>query len=101
MAPRFEYDRLTAAQFRTGLNDAGMNAGAFARIFGVQMKRADAWAAGTEDIPPWVAPVLRMLRLPAAVAAAREAAAEMIRADNLRPELGPYPYKTHRAYSAE
>ncbi|MFD1477023.1 hypothetical protein [Ancylobacter polymorphus] len=93
MAPRFEYDRLTADQFRAGLRDADMTPQTFARIFGTRLEVVERWLAGTQDIPPWTAPVLRMLQVPAAVAAARAAAAEMIRGDNLRPELGTYPYK--------
>jgi hypothetical protein len=95
MAPRFEYDRLTADQFRAGLRDADMTPQTFARIFGVQLKRVEDWLING-DIPPWVAPVLRMLLVPAAVAAARAAAADMIRVDNLRPELGAYPFRALR-----
>lgn len=65
----------------------------FARIFGARLEVVERWLAGTQDIPPWTAPVLRMLQVPAAVAAARAAAAEMIRVDNLRPELGDYPFR--------
>lgn len=68
----------------------------FARIFGARLEVVERWLAGTQDIPPWTAPVLRMLQVPAAVAAARGAAAEMIRVDNLRPELGPYPFQIMR-----
>ena len=94
---RFEYDRLTSKQLREDLDAIGMSPQAFARIFGMNARKAERIYSGQEDVPIWVAPVLELLRLPGALSAVRQAAAEMIRRDNDNPQRGEYPYRTGRA----
>lgn len=98
MPQRFDYDHLSADQFRGRLRSLEMPADAFARIFGVRSNTVDRWLEG-QTIPPWVHVALALLELPGGLSQAREAAAQMIRADNLRPELGAYPYLQTRKES--
>lgn len=95
---RFEYDRLTPTQFREELNCLGMSIQAFARIFGLNVRKAERIYSGQEaDVPIWIGPVMELLRLPNALSTVRDAAAHMIRLDNDHPERGAYPYRDGRA----
>lgn len=98
LAQRFDYDRLEPDQFRDRLRELDMPSDAFARIFGIRAKTVDGWLQDG-NIPPWVRVALTLLGLPGALPAAREAAAQMIRSDNIRPELGSYPYLQSRKES--
>lgn len=89
---RFEYERMKAEDFRKELTAIDMPAHAFARIFGVNSNVVDRWTKGEQDIPAWVYVALSLLRLPEGLSTARQAAAQHIKTDNLRPELGEYPY---------
>ena len=95
MSQRFEYDRLTADKFTTAIVEMGIEPNTFARVFGVRENTVARWINGSQDIPPWVQIALALLRLPKGFATAREAAAEMIRKDNLRPSQ-EYPYRQQR-----
>jgi hypothetical protein len=90
---RFEYDRMTGEEFEAGLREIEMHPKAFARIFGVQYRTVRKWLKedGT-GIPAWVYVALSLLRTSEAKIAARDAAARMIRIDNLKPQRGEYPY---------
>lgn len=93
MPPRFTYRRLSPDEFRSALDAMGWSAGTFARIFGANVRRVQQWLHGEEEPPPWVAVVIGLLKdKPHNVVEARQIAAEMILHDNLRPELGEYPY---------
>lgn len=94
MAKRFEYDRMTGEEFAEALADIDMKPETFARLFGQNADRVKKWADGREDVPTWVPPVVAMLaNCPGTVPEARATAAQLIRLDNLRPELGEYPYQ--------
>ncbi len=94
---RFEHDRLNGKRFRSELAILKMPAGAFARMFGVNLKVVQRWMRDEQDIPPWVRVALAMLvDDPGMIVVARRAAAEAIRLDKLHPERGEYPYRTAR-----
>jgi hypothetical protein len=95
MPARFTYRRLTPLEFSTELGRQNMTIPTFARIFGVNLKTAERWAA-VGDIPPWVPIAMTLLSMEGALGLARMAAAEFIERDNLRPELGAFPYKAMR-----
>lgn len=67
VAKRYEYERMTAGQFRQALEQVGLSEGRFARLYGVIPKRVRSWAAGEEDIPHAALLVLSLLTLPGAV----------------------------------
>ena len=67
VAKRYEYDRMTAGQFRQALEQVGLSEGRFARLYGVIPKRVRSWAAGEEDIPHAALLVLSLMTLPGAV----------------------------------
>jgi hypothetical protein len=100
MAPRFIYRRLTAEEFNAELDRQNMTIPSFARIFGVNLKTAEKWAAAG-DIPPWVPIAMTLLSAAGALGLARMAAADFIERDNLRPELGAFPYKKLRDLPAD
>jgi DNA-binding transcriptional regulator YdaS (Cro superfamily) len=89
---RFEYERMKPNDFRDELAAIDMPSKAFARIFGVNSNVVDRWIKGDQDIPAWVYVALSLIRLPEGFSTARQAAAQHIKKDNLRPELGDYPY---------
>ncbi|WP_378952149.1 hypothetical protein [Mesorhizobium sp. ANAO-SY3R2] len=92
MPQRFEYDRMTAEDFRAALEGLDLPAKGFARIWGVRAGTVGKWVKGEQDIPPWVYVAFALMRQDGAMVTARDAAANMIRRDNLRPQLGEYPY---------
>lgn len=93
MSRRFEYTRMTAQEFRADLDALGMPALAFGRIFGFTEDRIKLWLTGQQEIPIWVPIVTRILtNVPGAIPEARQAAAERISHDNLRPQDGQFPY---------
>jgi hypothetical protein len=90
---RFEYDRMTGEEFEAALREIEMHPKSFARIFGVQYRTVRKWLKDDgAGIPAWVYVVLSLLRTTEAKIAARDAAARMIRHDNLKPQRGEYPY---------
>lgn len=91
---RFEYRKMTAQEFRDGLNEIGMGYLAFSRIFGQDERRVRKWMGGDEDIPNWLPPVLGLLRANAGnISTARAVAADYITRDNEHPERGDYPFR--------
>lgn len=93
MTRRFEYERMSAAEFAAELLSIDMKPLAFARIFGFEEKRIRGWMTGVQDIPIWVRPVMAVLKnVPGAIPEARQAAAEMIVRDSFRPEDGEFPF---------
>src|SRR4030081_3222992 len=100
MPARFTYRRLTAEEFNAELDRQGMTIPSFARIFGVNLKTAEKWAR-EGDIPPWVPIAMTLLSPPGALGLARMAAADFIERDNLRLDLGPFPYKALRDLPAD
>lgn len=96
MARRFVYDRMTGEEFRTAMDQALVPQKAFARIFGVDPRVTERWYKGEQDIPVWVPIALALMSEPAGIAIARREAAEWIKTDNERPDLGDYPFKTQR-----
>jgi len=93
MSRRFEYKRMTAPEFKADLAAIGMPPLAFGRIFGFEETRIKQWGTGEQDIPTWVPIVTQMMKnVPGAIPEARQAAAEHIIRDNLRPEDGEFPY---------
>lgn len=95
MPARFTYRRLTADEFIAELHRRDMSIPSFARIFGVRLETAERWAA-SGDIPPWVPIALTLMSLEGGLGTARMAAATFIQTDNLRPELGAFPYQNRR-----
>ena len=94
MARRFEYDRMTAVEFRERLEGLRMSWMTFARLFGHSPVKTELWHLGKEDIPIGVHVTLALMeRCPDGKRVANEAAAEILREDNAAPELGPYPYR--------
>lgn len=94
MSKRFEYKRMTAAEFSAALTEAAMKPNTFARLFGVDSRTVRRWLAGTFEIPPWVDVVLRLLvTAGGAHGWLRKAASEVIVRDNEHPERGEYPYR--------
>ena len=90
---RFEYKKMTAAEFRSDLKSIGMSIKAFARITGSVADRAQKWLHGEEDIPTWVPIMTAIMRnVPGAIPEARQEAAERIIRDLSHPELGEFPY---------
>ena len=92
MPSRFEYKRISADQFRNALDGLGLMRRSFVRIFGVNDSTAKRWARGDQEIPIWVPVALELLKVPGALGTARMTAAGLIRRDNLRPELGEWPF---------
>lgn len=95
--PRFTYKKITAKEFTAELDRRGMTLMTFVRLFGVGERTAERWASGDQDIPTWVPIALTLMTLDGALGTARMAAAAMIETDNLRPELGKFPYRTLRS----
>jgi hypothetical protein len=100
MPARFTYRRLTAEEFNAELDRQSMTIPSFARIFGVNLKTAEKWAAAG-DIPPWVPIAMTLLTPEGSLGLARMAAARFIERDNLRPELGDFPYLALRELPAD
>lgn len=100
MPARFTYRRLTPLEFSTELGRQNMTIQTFARIFGVNLKTADKWGS-IGDIPPWVPIAMTLLTQDGALGLARMAAADFIERDNLRPDLGAFPYKALRDVPAD
>lgn len=93
MGKRFEYRAMTPEELQSDLDSIGMPEKAFCRIFGVEPKRLGEMLAGTANIPNWVPVMLQLLKnVPGALPEARQAAAERIVRDHLRPQDGEYPY---------
>lgn len=93
MTRRFEYRRITGRELSEALDDLDLPAKAFCRIFGVNPQVMTRWLRGDQETPPWVFPVIWLLReIPEAVAIARSAAASHIVRDNEHPSRGEYPY---------
>lgn len=67
VAKRYEYERMTAEQFRQALEQVGLSEGRFARLFGTIPKRVRSWAAGEEDIPHAALVMLALMTMPGAV----------------------------------
>lgn len=90
---RFEYKKMTAAEFKGDLKAIGMPIKAFARITGSNADRVGKWGNGEEDIPSWV-PVLTaiMKNVPGATAEARQEAAKRIVRDLADPTGEEFPY---------
>lgn len=102
MSRRFEYTRMTAQEFRADLDSIGMPALAFGRIFGFTEDRIKLWLTGQQEIPIWVPVVTRILiQVPGAIPEARQAAAERIIRDNVRPQDGEFPYLAKEAGDAD
>lgn len=101
MAPRFTYRRLSSQEFNNALKEQDLPWQAFARIFGVNLNTVRKWVAGNEDVPRWVPIALTLLTLPNAHGTARMAAATFIEKDNLRPDLGDFPYLKDRALPSD
>lgn len=94
MTRRFEIRRMTGDQFKAFLEETGMQHNTFARLFGIgEPALIEKWMRSEAEIPYWVYPVTCMLQeCPTAIIVARQAAAEQISFDRLRPELGQFPF---------
>ena len=69
---RFEYDRMTPAEFTEALDRLGWKYGTFASLFGSTIKRAHDYATGDAVIPMWVPVALHVMEtVPGALGAAR------------------------------
>lgn len=75
---RYGYDRLTAEEFRNGLEGLGMSPVEFARISGTGApKRVDEWISGDQEIPHDANVLLTIFEeVPGAIDVARELADE-------------------------
>jgi hypothetical protein len=58
--------RLTAEQFRQGMEGAGLRADGLAFILGNRADRVRKWLKGEEDVPLWMDAYLALLTLPGA-----------------------------------
>lgn len=67
VAKRYEYERMTAEQFRQALEQVGLSEGRFARLFGTIPKRVRSWVAGEEDIPHAALVMLSLMTMPGAL----------------------------------
>jgi hypothetical protein len=63
---RFEYDRMTAEQFRAALAQLDYTPVYFARITGKNRRKVQYWYDGEEDIPHDVLLICSLLTLPGA-----------------------------------
>lgn len=79
VAKRYEYERMTAAQFRQALEQVGLSEGRFARLYGTIPKRVRSWAAGEEDVPHAALVMLSLMTLPGAVEMAERVTDSVIR----------------------
>jgi len=95
--PRFTYRRLTPGEFRAELRRADIKHRTFARLTGADIRTVGRWLKGGpgNDIPPWVPLVLTLLTLHGGIARARLVARVMIERDEMRPDLGAFPYASH------
>jgi len=94
MSQRFEYRKMTAAEFSAALTDAAMKPNTFARLFGVDRRTVQRWLNGSFIIPTWVPIVMQLLATAGGAHGwVRKAAAEVIVRDNEHPERGEYPYR--------
>jgi hypothetical protein len=93
---RFIHKRINAAEFKAELQRQDISLRSFTRIWCQNLTTTTRWANGQNDVPTWVPIALTLMTLPGALGTARTAAAAMIEADTLRPELGPFPYQRAR-----
>src|SRR4051812_36904838 len=94
--PRFSHKRITPDEFKAELDRQGLTLPAFTRIWCQNLTTTTRWANGQQDVPTWVPIALTMMTLPGGMGTARMAAAAMIEADTLNPQLGPFPYMRGR-----
>jgi hypothetical protein len=92
--PRFTYRRLTPDEFRAELRRADIKYRTFSRLTGADIRTVSRWLKGGpgNDIPSWVPLVLTLLTLHGGIARARLVAAQMIERDEMRQDLGAFPY---------
>lgn len=92
--PRFTYRRLTPDELRIELHRARISHRTFARLTGADIRTVSRWLKGGQgnDIPPWVPLVLTLLTLHGGIARAKLVARMMIERDEMRPDLGAFPY---------
>jgi hypothetical protein len=94
--PRFVHKKISAAQFNAELARQNLSLPAFTRIWCQNLTTTTRWGNGQQDIPTWVPIALTMMTIPGGMSTARMAAAAMIEADTLNPQLGPFPYQRAR-----
>ncbi|MGE3307752.1 MAG: hypothetical protein AB7I52_17485 [Rhizobiaceae bacterium] len=70
MTKRYQYARMTPADFGADLNALKLTANDFARISGARYERVEKWLRGQEDIPPHVPVLTALLGLPGGIAKA-------------------------------
>jgi hypothetical protein len=69
------YRRISPADLSRALDDLGLSAGQFARLLGCQRRRVMWWLEGRPDkepAPHYVAWIVELLKLPGAMAIARQ-----------------------------
>ena len=99
MSKRFEYDILTADEFRDELDALGMLPETFARLTGQDFNNVQRWLSGKRDVSPWVGMVLWQFRhVVGSIPEARKWANEFIRIDRQNPEHGEYPFAMEDDY---
>lgn len=94
--PRFVHKRISSEEFNAELARQNLSLPAFTRIWCQNLTTTTRWGNGQQDIPTWVPIALTMMTLPGAMSMARRAAAAMIEADTLNPQLGSFPYQRAR-----
>ncbi|WP_027578456.1 hypothetical protein [Bradyrhizobium sp. Ai1a-2] len=103
--PRFIHRKISGADFDTELARQGLTRKSFARVFCQNLVTVNRWGrekdGQVQDIPTWVPIALTLLTVPNALGTARMAAAAMIQADRLHPELGEFPYQKLRQMPAD
>lgn len=93
MSARFEYTRMTGAEITEALQEIDLDPVAFCRIFGIRPEVMKRWQRDEQDAPPWIFPVLWLLReVPNGIAIARTAAANHIKVDRNHLTRGDFPY---------
>lgn len=92
MSRRFEYDELSADEFRDMLDAIEMQGDTFARLTGVNHRTVQKWLSGENDIPHWPRLLLaHWQENPFLIPAARTITALALRIDRTRPDE-TYPY---------
>lgn len=80
---RYDYQRMTAAEFKADLDELGWTEGTFAGMFGSTPRRVKDYIEGRENIPIWVPVVLHVLKtVPGALGASRSEVDRRIIRDN-------------------
>lgn len=71
MGRRYIYQRMTAEQLSTAMDELGLSKWQLIRLTGSSERKVDAWLDGKEDIPHWVLVLCSVLTVPGAMEIAK------------------------------